>query len=331
MMERIKKYLEDKGIYSEQLLKQFAQRGEVSEKDEYKHDFGIFPPHHNESWYFNFIDRSNNLFLITRLSMEMYDKKSVIMLILLIDGEPNVYFKQLPLEKMPDNWEYNKRVKYYCIKPMKQWKIKFEDRKFDLDVTYDSVHPVFSFNSVNTPEAIFEKFGIEILDVAAQEHYEQAMKVTGTLTLKKTGETIKINCHGHRDHSYGTRDWIHIDGWNWAAAKFEDKYISISRIEVFGKIIVNGFIATKDGNIPVTNIEVTTKTKEDGKTPVSSEFIVTDAKGIVRKFITKTIHSMHLPLPSEKGMTEIFEQVAIFKCDGKEGDGISEYMISTRT
>ncbi|MHA1263972.1 MAG: hypothetical protein ACTSRS_18490, partial [Candidatus Helarchaeota archaeon] len=45
---------------------------------------------------------------------------------------------------------------------------------------------------------------------------------------------------------------------------------------------------------------------------------------------SKTIFSMHLPLPSEKGITEIFEQVAVFDLEGMQGDGISEYLISTR-
>ncbi|MFX0139164.1 MAG: hypothetical protein ACFFDN_36315 [Candidatus Hodarchaeota archaeon] len=331
-MEKIIKYFQDKGFkLDDKFLKHLESGPDISEKDEYKHDFGIFPPHHNESWYFNFIDRRNNVFLVTRLSMEMHDKKSRIMLILIIDGKANAYYKEIPLEKMPDNWEYNKKVKYYCIKPMKKWRVKFEDRKFNLDVTYDSIYPVFNFNSARDPTALLEEFGLEILDVAAQQHYEQAMKVTGTLTFKKTGEIRKINCHGHRDHSYGTRDWIHIDGWNWAAAKFSDgEYISLSRVEVFGKIFVNGFIATKEGNIPIKNVDVTTKTRDDGKTPVSSEFIVTDTKGKQRTIITNTIHSIHLPLPSEKGTTDIYEQIAVFNSDGKEGDGISEYLISTR-
>ncbi len=332
-MEKIIKYFKDKGLeIDEKFLKHLEGGSAVSEKDEYEHDFGKFPPHHNESWYFNFIDRKNDVYLITRWSMEMYDKNSRVMLILIVDGESFVYLKDIPIDTMPDNWEYCKRVKYYCLKPMKKWRITFEDRKLKLDVTYDAIYSVYNFSSdgARNPTELLEEFGLKILDVAAQQHYEQAMNVTGTLTIKKTGEIRKINCHGHRDHSYGTRDWIHIDGWNWAAAYFGDEYISVSRVEVFEKEFYNGFIATKDGNIPVIKVEVTTKKRDDGKTPVSSEFIITDINGKKWKFNTNTIHSLHLPLPSEKGLTEIFEQIAIFNLDGKEGDGISEYLISTR-
>lgn len=330
-MEKVIKYFKDKDIeLDDKLLKHIESGVDISEKDEFMHDFDTFPPHHNESWYFNFIDGKNAVYLITRWSMEMHDKKSRIMLILLVDGKSYVYLNDIPLEEMPDNWEFDSKVKYYCIEPMKQWKLTFEDKKFKLDVNYDALYPVFNFNSVIDPIALLEKFGVEILDVAAQQHYEQAMQVTGTLTIKKTGETRNINCHGHRDHSYGTRDWIHIDGWNWAGGKCEDEYISISRVNVLGKVFVNGFIATKNGNIAVKNVEVSTRTKNDGKTPISSKFIVTDKNGKKRTLITNTIHSLHLPLPSKEGLTEIFEQIVSFKLDNKKGDGISEYLISTR-
>ena len=74
----------------------------------------------------------------------------------------------------------------------------------------------------------------------------------------------------------------------------------------------------------------TTITKEDKKTPVSSTFFLTDKKGNKRTLESKTIFSKYLPLKSKTGFTEIFEQVAIFTSNGKEGDGISEYLISTR-
>ena len=175
-----------------------------------------------------------------------------------------------------------------------------------------------------------KELGVELLERTAQHHYEQGMRATGTLTLKKKGETLKINCLGHRDHSWGSRDWVSIDRWNWISAQFEDKTINIARIEVLGKIIQTGFISTKDGNTRIKEVNVTTKTKEDGKTPVSSTFVLTDENGNKTTIISKTIKSLHLPIAAPRKITEVFEQVAIFTIDGKEGDGISEYLISTQ-
>ncbi|MFX1450000.1 MAG: hypothetical protein ACFFCM_04095 [Promethearchaeota archaeon] len=331
MMDKVLKYLKEKGIEVDDKLLEYVKKGvDISEEDEYKHDFGEFPENHNESWYFNFIDRKNNVFLFTRWSMEMFDKKSTIMAMLIVDGYPNAYLVQPKIETMPDNWEYDKKLQYYCIKPMKQWKVKYEDKKFKLDMTFDARFPVFNYLSHEDPLESLEKYGVDLLKVAAQQHYEQGMKAKGTLLIKKTGETRNIDCLGHRDHSWGTRDWVTIDRWNWISAQFEDKTINIARVEVLGKVIQTGFISTKDRNLHIKNVEVTTKTKEDGKTPVSSTFELTDETGNKTTLVSNTIKSIHLPLPSPKGLTEVFEQIVTFKYEGKEGDGISEYLISTR-
>jgi hypothetical protein len=63
---------------------QINENYDLSDKDEYSHDWGKFPPFHNESWYFNFIDRPNNVFLVTRLSYHMDKKKSLVLVLLII-------------------------------------------------------------------------------------------------------------------------------------------------------------------------------------------------------------------------------------------------------
>ncbi len=306
----------------------------ITEKDEYMHDWGEFPPFHNESWYFNFIDRPNRVFFVTRISFHMDKKNSMILLLLVIDGKANLYFKEIPLDKMPDNLEFDTKVKYYCIKPMKQWRVKFEDSKINLDINFEGRFPVYSSAVGEDIIASIKKGVIEHDQVAAQMHYEQPMIATGTLNLKKRGkiiETRNIKGFSQRDHSWGIRDWVRIDGWNWVSAQFEDEAINLYTVNALGKILEGGIIYSKDSdNIKIVKIEVTTKTKDDGKTPVSSTFIMTDETGKKRTIESKTIFSQYMPLPSPKGLTEIYEQVVIFTYEGKEGDGISEYLISTR-
>ena len=313
-------------------------RSPLSEKDEGFHDFekqfGGFPKYHNESWYFNFIDRPNKVYFVTRLSLHMDTKKSRILCITIIDGEKNIYFNEIPLEKIPENLEFDKKLKYYCIKPLNQWKIIFNDKKFNLDVDITGRFPVVNFGDIEDPNVLIEKYGEDFLKVAAQEHYEQPTIATGTLELKRSGktyETRNIKGFGHRDHSWGIRHWVQIDGWNWVSAQFEDMTINLYKRYLKSISPQMGVIYSKGKDIAIIeSIEVSTITKEDGKTPVSSTFILTDKNGNKKTLESKTISSVYLSIPSRKGLTEIFEQVAIFTCDGKEGDGISEYLISTR-
>ncbi len=331
MKEKILNYLKMKGVEIDPTILKYLDNGiAITEKDEFLHDFGTFPLHHNESWYFNFVDRPNKVYCISRFSFEMGHKRARLLFILVIDGNANTYFKEVPLEHMPGNLEFNKRLQYSCIQPLKQWRLKFEDRNLQLDVLFDARFPIFNLMDVEDPILSLEKYGIELLKVAAQHHYEQAMTVMGTLVLKKTGENRTINCFGHRDHSWGTRDWVNIDSWNWGAAQFPEETIAFVRSNVFGKNPQAGFISSKKGNIPITGVEVTTQTEKDNKTPISSTFVLIDKNRTKRILYSKTIFNLHLPLPSERGFTEIFEQIVTYTWNGKEGDGISEYLISTR-
>jgi len=333
LIEEVLKYLDEKGIKIDPNLLKYVEKGvNITEEDEYKHDFGAFPKNHNESWYFNFVDQKNKVYLFTRMSMEMYDKKSTLMCNLVVDGKPIAYINVLNLKDMPDNWEYDKKLKFFCIKPMKKWRVLFNHRKFKLDVTFEARFQPFNYLSHENPIEALKRYGVEMLDVAAQQHYEQGMKAKGVLLFKKTGETRDIDCLGHRDHSWGTRDWVTIDRWNWISAQFKDPdmTINIARVEVIGKVLQTGFISRKNDNVHIKEVQVLTKTKDDGKTPISSEFTLTDENGKKITLVSNTFQSFHLQLPSPRGLTEVFEQMATFTCEGQEGDGISEYLISTR-
>ena len=107
--------------------------------------------------------------------------------------------------------------------------------------------------------------------------------------------------------------------------------INFAKTNVMSKAPQIGFIHTKGKEVRVIEkIDVETQTKENGKTPVSSTFTLTDKAGNEIIIKSETIFSVYLPLPSRSGITEVFEQMVIFTYEGKEGDGISEYMISTR-
>ncbi len=329
MKDKILDYLKEKNQKIDANLLNYLESGvDVSEKDEYKHDFGTFPPHHNESWYFNLIDPSNKLYFITRISYEMGQKRSRIMLVLLLDGKITGYANDIPTDKMFDTLDFDKKVKYYCIEPMKKWRITYQDKRFELDISFEGRFPVYNYLSHKDPLKSIKELGVELLERTAQHHYEQGLRATGTLTLKKKGETLKINCLGHRDHSWGTRDWVKIDRWYWISAQFEDETLNIFQIEFVGKKLLNGFYSNNEGNTTIESVEISTKTKSDGKTPISSVFNFIDEHGKKRTIESKTVHNIYLPLPSSEGFTEIFEQIATFEIDGKKGAGVAEYLIS---
>jgi hypothetical protein len=173
-------------------------------------------------------------------------------------------------------------------------------------------------------------YGESVLFAAAQEHYEQPIIATGTLKLVEKGtiyETRNIKGLGHRDHSWGVRDWVQFDGWNWVSAQFEEMTINFVKSHLFGVSPQMGVIYSKGKeNIIIKDIEVTTITKEDGKTPSSSTFVLTDEDGNKKILKSNTISNLYLPIPTLNGLMEVYEQVTTFTYGNKIGYGISEYL-----
>ncbi|MHA1264390.1 MAG: DUF7064 domain-containing protein [Candidatus Helarchaeota archaeon] len=314
----------------EDLLKLIKPLGD---QDEYKHDMlkelnlTEYPTNWNESWYFNFI--SKPLSCITRISFKPAEKASRILCLILKDDKPiNTYIDQIKIEGLPDTIG-NKRCHFKLIEPHKKWQIEYKDRKHELKFEAIGRFKPFDYFEGRKMEDFSAEY-VDLLDTAAQRHYEQACICKGTFLTRKTGESMDFEILGHRDHSWGIRDWVFIDRWNWISAQFADKTVNIARIEVKGHLLIGGFISTAEGNRRVIDVNVETETKPDGKTPVSSKFTITDENQEVFTVISKTRFSIHLPQPTKFGITEVFEQIADFTLGEQKGEGISEYLISTR-
>ncbi len=333
LKDKIKAYLKTKGIIlKDEFIDKYLEKNlPLSEQDEYKHEIAdTYPKYHNESWYFNALDFESNVHLITRISFNAGDGTSDILLVLVIDGKIKIHVNRTNIKGMPDTWG-DKKLKYDCLVPLKKWRITFTDNNFDLDITSEGRFPPFTYSSDEDHEKIIEKFDVKIMGVATQMHYEQSMKINGTLHIKKTNETRQINGLGHRDHSWGTRDWVMIDGWNWISAEFENKTINFTKTRVFGEFMEIGFISTPDEIIPIKKIDIKTEYgfKGNPKSPISSIFhLKTDQNEY--NLTSTTITAIRLVRPTEKGITEIYEQVVKFNLEGEKGIGISEYMSSAK-
>lgn len=339
-MKEVIDYLKEQGVELDDALLEYIEKSgfDITDQDEFKHDLGDvkYPEHHNESWYFNFLDFNANVQVITRTAIQMGKKEGNMMLLLIVDKKSDPYFNMWKIEGFPKEDIYgDKRVKYECLKPMKKWRVTYQTRKFEVDVVFEERLPMFHGTAHQDPLEVLKKYGVKILEVAAQQHYEQSMKVTGVFKRKKKGEVTderKIDCFGYRDHSWGTRDWVNIDKWNWVGAQFEDAYLGMSRVEVFGKIVKFGAITTATGHEIIEDIEVKTEYGYEGKerAPKSTTFKL---KTVDRELtlVANTWKSIQLQRPAEGGLVEIYEQIAKFDLEGKKGHGISEYLDVYRT
>ncbi|MHA1751700.1 MAG: DUF7065 domain-containing protein [Candidatus Helarchaeota archaeon] len=339
-IDRIRKFLEENKIQLDaNYLKFLEYIGQddsliLKNEDEYSHIYPEYLPNWSESWYFNFIDEKSGVDWVSRISYNPYEKGSNVLSVLFIDNKPRVYVNRLKIEEMPKNkWDLDKKVKYELVAPHTEWKLKFEDKLFDLEITWKNRFKPFSYlEGLDIVEYLKEY--LDLIGKASQQHYEQAGVVSGTLKFKKTGEIRKINCFGHRDHSWGVREWKVVDKWNWIAVQFDDKTINVAKVCIGDKILVSGFISDEYGNNRVTEAEIETefvefedKFGQKNTRPQKSIFKITDEKGIHYHIESERRTSIDLPVPvPSKVKTVISEQIHQFSLEKSKGNGISEYL-----
>jgi hypothetical protein len=107
----------------------------------------------------------------------------------------------------------------------------------ELRAEFTGTHPAFDYarNADGCPDFI------------ADNRFEQSARVRGTLTLH--GREIAFDTTGHRDHSWGTRDWDAIQDWRWVSAQVDDDLaLNVMVLHARGETTVHGYVLA-DGEL----------------------------------------------------------------------------------
>jgi hypothetical protein len=118
-----------------------------------------------------------------------------------------------------------------------------DDVRFD--ATFTGLHEAFPYsrNADGCPSAI------------ADDRFEQSCRVTGSLVLP--GHTITFDTTGHRDHSWGTRDWDAIQDWKWISGQSDDGTVfNVMAAHVRGETTHHGYVVRRGHLVPVTGTRV---------------------------------------------------------------------------
>jgi len=128
----------------------------------------------------------------------------------------------------------------------------------ELEIRFDGIHEPFSWhdNADGCP------------DWVAPDRYEQSGVTRGKLTLTSADarsagaplvRTVEFTGAGHRDHSWGTRDWNYLQHWKWMNAATPDGAASLHcmLMSVKGETLVNGYINTAGAVSPIVDGKAT--------------------------------------------------------------------------
>jgi hypothetical protein len=280
-------------------------------------------PDWKESYYFQFYDPEVKLAAFFYISAYPNIPKRDYLVAYLADGDVDIYLNTEPTPGKLDALSDGK-LRFKLIEPHELWNIHFDDGKRFTQLDFAGRFDPFAYD----PKQAYQQGILE------QEHYEQGCFVEGTVRLAN-GTEHKIDCYGHRDHSWGLRDYAAINEWNWIAAQFPWCTINVIKLHIGAKHETAGFLSSLVGNQHLSDITFKTQFDTNGITPLGFSVQFTDEQHKTWHLTsTKLQTMMYPPRQAKPGReTNIYEIVSQFSLhdDPGIGYGIAEYLISRET
>ena len=153
----------------------------------------------------------------------------------------------------------NDRISFEVVEPAKHLRITYGSDEVDAVLNYIGRFPPFDFSDGPKP-AGESPLGAIGLSVFPFHHYEQALNVKGTITIKSgdlAGRQLTVSGWRNRDHSWGWRDDFQFRYHHWVCASFDDRFIqgSVMLENFFPDEKHGGFVSGSDGNAAVANVD----------------------------------------------------------------------------
>ncbi|MHA1277452.1 MAG: DUF7065 domain-containing protein [Candidatus Helarchaeota archaeon] len=294
----------------------------ITDKDEHLHT-PIKEPMWRESYYFNVMDPEHNIFTVSTMGYMPTEGESHYFSIIYVDDKLYMHINYKKLKKESDFKENpsDGHQSFTILKENHAWEIKIMKNQFQLAYIWTGRFPVYEYPG-----------GWQIPKILQQQHYEQSGYGKGRITLKD-GTSREFCGFGHRDHSWGVRNWVYIDEWYWTSVQFKNGKIALNTwlTRIDQTDFIHGFISTADGNVPITSIEVKTKfQKNASRSPRSALFRLIDKNGTEYQLEAETLHLITLPQSSKSGTCYIYETISQFQMGGEKGYGVAEYLRSEK-
>ncbi|PFG74897.1 DUF7064 domain-containing protein [Tepidiforma thermophila] len=311
--------------------------GNVKPEDDYTHPLGP-EENFNESVYFNFFDRRQQMGGFLRIgnrANEGYAEVTVI--VYQPDGSALFNYKR-PQISSNDEWNagglkvevlvpgerlrttYEGSVVYLKDpREMREPSVAFKEnphKRIRLDLVHEGVGPIYGH--------VAEPGGAGAQNEFARAHYEQHMRVTGTLQVED-GPVLQITGHGLRDHSWGPRYWQSTPSYRWITGNFGDDLGMV--LSIVGDRVGGVFHKGPDTIIPVKQIDLETEYEENTNYHKALRATVTLANGETHR-VEGTVRGF-IPLRNRRAgkFTHIGEGMTEYLLDGeRKGYGLSEYL-----
>lgn len=127
-----------------------------------------------------------------------------------------------------DNWEVGPI--HLRMQGTTASQVTFAGERIAIDYRFEGINPSFAFlpHPGGCPSWL------------ADDRTEQGGRVVGTLTVD--GREYSYDTFGHRDHSWGVRDWGGPTHWKWWNVMAPGTSIHFMELQAFGRTSVHGYV-----------------------------------------------------------------------------------------
>jgi hypothetical protein len=187
--------------------------------------------------------------------------------------------------------------------------VHWETPAATVDFAFEASHPPYAYASHAQGCPAY----------AADNRIEQSGRVKGTLTLGE--RVLSFDATGHRDHSWGTRDWFAMQHYEWFVGQVgDDVSVHFWHIQALGRTEVRGYVYKLGLMAAVVSVDVAVEFDKDYWQRRYSAKILDEA-GRVTTMTTEVFG--HYTLAPDPGF-HLRESGGRATIDGKQGVGWME-------
>lgn len=275
----------------------------------------------NESYYFNFHDKNNDLTAFMRIGNKINkNEKSMFFYVMtpkLIAG--------IKLETPCDDKPLTiAGLEYQEIEPG-QWRLQYDGSIYNpleksefqikMNVTWEALNPIMDY-----VDCVDEK-QTKMSSKVASEHYEQFGKAAGKIEID--GEVLEIEALGERDLSRGVREWGSPKMWMWINSQFSnEEAFNITKLSVDEGDIDAGYFHVHGVNEALIKADI--DVEFNNGIPSKFRMILRDKKGSQYSVDGEIIRMGMIPVD---GDMMLIETLSRYNWDGKEGYGVAEFLV----
>lgn len=294
-----------------------------------------------ENWVFPAIDLDNDVATLIHFSLRPALGEGIFTAKFNVAGDKYRYVGRSPI---PPDLEHfvpvrNERLTFEVVDPTREFRVTYDGPDIAADLRYTGRFPPFDFRDGPKPEGE-STVGELGLCVFPFNHYEQALAMTGTLTIKdgpRSGEVLAISGFGNRDHSWGWRDDFMFRHHHWVCASFDGLYVQgSSMLETsYPHLKHGGFVSTSTGNVATAHVDSTDAfwlAENEPFPPFDRDvrYAITTVDGDVHQVtahIGDALAKLYLNARSED-RSMVYQDCQIFcrytHADGRAGSGVLE-------